>query len=108
MYAPRPRKDKLKSYGVAKREVLLHVEQRDCRYLNNRAENSHRPTRRREPQMQRSRPMRQAQRFLSAHAFISGQFHQRRLESQPIPRCACKRLQVLEPGDVRQNVGCSP
>ena len=45
--------DKLKSYGVAKREVLPNVEHRQSRYLNNRVENSHRPTRRRERQMQR-------------------------------------------------------
>jgi putative transposase len=66
--------DKLKSYAVAKREVLPDVDHRESRYLNNRAENSHRPTRRRERQMQRFKSMRQAQRFLSAHAFISGHF----------------------------------
>ena len=53
-YAPRVLvTDKLKSYGVAKRELLPDVEHRESRYLNNRAENSHRPTRRRERQMQR-------------------------------------------------------
>ena len=57
--------DKLKSYGVAKREVLPGVEHRESRYLNNRAENSRRPTRQRERQMQRFKSMRQAQRFLS-------------------------------------------
>ncbi len=36
--------DKLKSYGVAKRDLLPDVEHRESRYLNNRAENSHRPT----------------------------------------------------------------
>ncbi len=70
--------DKLKSYGVAKRDLLPKVEHRESRYLNNRAENSHRPTRRRERQMQRFKSMRQAQRFLSAHAFISGHFRPRR------------------------------
>ena len=45
--------DKLKSYGVARRALLPQVEHRQSRYLNNRAENSHRPTRRRERQMQR-------------------------------------------------------
>ena len=40
--------DKLKSYGVARRALLANVEHRQSRYLNNRAENSHRPTRRRE------------------------------------------------------------
>lgn len=66
--------DKLKSYGVAKRELLPDVEHRESRYLNNRAENSHRPTRRRERQMQRFKSVRQAQCFLTAHAFISGHF----------------------------------
>jgi putative transposase len=62
--------DKLKSYGVAKRELMPDVEHRQSRYLNNRAENSYRPTRRRERQMQRFKSVRHGQRFLSAHAFI--------------------------------------
>ena len=70
--------DKLGSYGVAQRELLPDVEHRKSRYLNNRAENSHRPTRRRERQMQRFKSARQAQRFLSAHALIYGHFHPRR------------------------------
>jgi len=73
--------DKLGSYGVAKRELLPDVEHRKSRYLNNRAENSHRPTRRRERQMQRFKSPSQAQRFLSAHAFIYGHFHPRRHRS---------------------------
>jgi putative transposase len=70
--------DKLGSYGVAKRELLPDVEHRKSHYLNNRAENSHRPTRRRERQMQRFKSAPQAQRFLSAHAFIYGHFRPRR------------------------------
>jgi len=70
--------DKLKSYSVARRELLPDAEHRESRYLNNRAENSHRPTRRRERQMQRFKSMRQAQRFLAAHAFISGHFRPQR------------------------------
>ena len=70
--------DKLKSYGVAHREVLPKVEHRQSRYLNNRAENSHRPTRRRERQMQRFKSPGQAQDFLSAHGFIYDHFHPRR------------------------------
>ncbi len=73
--------DKLKSYGVAKRELLPDVEHREIRYLNIRAENSHRPTRRRERQMQRFKSVRQAQRFLSAHAFIDGHLRPRRHRS---------------------------
>jgi len=70
--------DKLRSYGVAQRRLLPGVEHRQSRYLNNRAENSHRPTRRRERQMQRFRSPKQARDFLSAHAFIHGHFHPRR------------------------------
>ena len=44
--------DKLKSYGAAKREILPGVEHRQHRYLNNRAENSHQPTRQRERHLQ--------------------------------------------------------
>ena len=67
--------DGLRSYGVARRAVLPEVKHRTSRYLNNRAENSHRPTRRRERQMQRFKSPGQAQRFLSAHAMIYGHFH---------------------------------
>jgi putative transposase len=54
------------------------VQHRVSRYLNNRAENSHRPTRGRERQMQRFKSPAQAQRFLSAHAMIYGHFRPRR------------------------------
>ena len=70
--------DGLRSYGVARREVLPEVRHRTSRYLNNRAENSHRPTRRRERQMQRFKSPGQAQRFLSSHAMIYGHFRPRR------------------------------
>ena len=48
--------DKLASYGAAKKEIAPGVEHRQSRYLNNRAEVSHQPTRRRERQMQTSCP----------------------------------------------------
>jgi putative transposase len=70
--------DGLRSYGVAKREVLPDARHRTSRYLNNWAENSHRPTRRRERQMQRFKSPGQAQRFLSSHAMIYGHFRPRR------------------------------
>ena len=60
---------------MARRQLLPDAEHRQSRYLNNRAENSHRPTRRRERQMQRFKSSGQAQEFLSAHAFIHGHFH---------------------------------
>lgn len=77
----KPRKivtDGLRSYGVAQREVLPGVRHRTSRYLNNRAGNSHRPTRRRERQMQRFKSPGQAQRLLSAHAVVYGHFRPRR------------------------------
>ncbi len=49
--------DKLKSYGAAKREILEGVEHRQQKGLNNRAENSHRPTRIRERRMGRFKSM---------------------------------------------------
>jgi putative transposase len=70
--------DGLRSYGVAHREILPEVKHRTSRYLNKRAENSHRPTRRRERQMQRFKSPEQAQRFLSSHATIYGYFRPRR------------------------------
>jgi putative transposase len=70
--------DGLKSYGVAQRELLPKVRHRSSRYSNNRAENSHRPTRRREPQMQHFKSAGQAQQFLSAHSLIYGHFRPRR------------------------------
>jgi len=70
--------DGLRSYGAARREVMPEVRHRTGRHLNNRAENSHRPTRRRERQMQRFKSPAQAQRFLSVHAMICGHFRPRR------------------------------
>ena len=66
--------DKLRSYGAAKRKILPGVEHRQSRYLNNRAEVSHQPTRRRERQMKRFKSAGQAQRFLSAHDQINNLF----------------------------------
>jgi putative transposase len=70
--------DKLPSYGAAKKELMPGVEHRRHKGLNNRAENSHQPTRRRERQMKRFKSARQAQRFLTAHDQISNLFHLRR------------------------------
>ena len=65
---------KLKSYGAAKREILPGVEHRQQRYLNNRAENSHQPTRQRERRMQGFKSPGQAQRFLAAYRPIAQHF----------------------------------
>jgi putative transposase len=79
MYVPRVIiTDKLTSYGAAKREMLPGVEHRQHRYLNNRAENSHQPTRQRERRMQRFKSPGHAQRFLSAYEPIAQHFRPRR------------------------------
>ena len=70
--------DKLPSYGAAKREILPGVEHRQHRYLNNRAENSHQPTRQREQRMQRFKSPGHAQRLLSASEPIAQHFRPRR------------------------------
>jgi putative transposase len=70
--------DKLKSYGAAKREILPGVEHRQSRYLHNRCENSHRPTRQREYRMQGFTSPGHAQRFLSAYGPIAQHFRPRR------------------------------
>jgi putative transposase len=70
--------DKLRSYGAAHREVMPCVEHRQSKYLNNRAENSHQPTRQRERAMKGFRSVGGAQRFLSAFSGISPHFRPRR------------------------------
>jgi putative transposase len=66
--------DKLASYGAAKREIMPGVEHRQHKGLNNRAENSHQPTRRRERIMKRFKSAGQAQRFLSVHDQVANLF----------------------------------
>ena len=66
--------DKLKSYGAAKREILPGVEHRQHKRLNNRAENSHQPTRLREKKMRKFKSAKHTQRFLSAFGPLSQHF----------------------------------
>jgi putative transposase len=74
-YAPRVMiTDRLRSYGAAKAEVLPSVEHHQDKGLNNRAENSHQPTRLRERVMRRFKSAGHAQRFLSAFGIISSHF----------------------------------
>jgi transposase-like protein len=66
--------DKLKSYNAAKTEVLPTVQHCHQKYQNNRAENSHQPTRLRERVMRRFKSAGHAQRFLSVFGIISSHF----------------------------------
>ena len=68
-----PRKivtDKLRSYGVAHRELIPDTIHDTSQYANNKAELSHQPTRVRERVMRRFKSMQQAQRFLRVHAAV--------------------------------------
>ena len=70
--------DKLTSYGAAKREVLPYVEHCQHRYLNNRANNSHQPTRQAERHMQRCKSSGHAQHSLTAYGPMAQHFRPRR------------------------------
>lgn len=69
--------DKLRCYGAARREDVPFVEHRAHKGLNNRAENSHQPTRQRERAVKGFRSTGGAQRFLSAFSGISPHFRPR-------------------------------
>jgi len=66
--------DKLRSYSAAKAEVLPSVAHQQQKYGNNRAENSHQPTRLRERLMRRFKSPGHAQRFLSVFGIIGSHF----------------------------------
>ncbi len=73
-----PRKivtEKLRSYGVAHRELMPDVIHDTARYANNRAEQSHESTRVGERGMRRFKSSNQAQRFLSVHAAVYNLFN---------------------------------
>jgi transposase-like protein len=74
--------DDLRSYGAAARDLGIESRHERGRWKNNRAENSHQPTRRRERKMQRFKSPGSAQKFLSTHAAVHNTFNvQRHLTS---------------------------
>ncbi len=88
--------DKLASYEAAKKEVMPSVEHRKHKRLNNRAENSHQPTRQRERTMRRFKSPGHAQRFLAAFGPIREHCCPRRLrlKAEEYRRERARRFQV--------------
>ncbi|QCO57263.1 IS6 family transposase (plasmid) [Pseudorhodobacter turbinis] len=70
--------DKLRSYGAAMKVIGSTEKQETGRWLNNWAENSHQPFRRRERAMRRLRRMRTLQIFVAVHASVHNHFNQER------------------------------
>ena len=88
--------DKLGSYEAAQKEAMPSVEHRKHKRLNNRAENSHQPTRQRERTMRRFKSPGHAQRFLSAFGPIREHFCPRRhrLRADEYRRERARRFQA--------------
>ena len=70
--------DRLRTYGAALGELGIRDRQKTGRWMNNRAENSHQPFRRRERAMLRFRRMRTLQKFASVHASVTNLFNTER------------------------------
>jgi transposase-like protein len=80
--------DKLRSYGAARSEIGLSARHKQGLRKNNRAENSHQPTRRGERKMQLFKSPGSAQRFLFVHAAVHNTFNvQRHLTSRRTLLC---------------------
>jgi putative transposase len=87
--------DKLKSYAAANRDLSLNGEHRQHKGLNNRAENSHQPTRVREEVMRRFKSARHLQRFASAHDQVANLFMRCRYQTDAKQKRAL-RTQAFE------------
>jgi putative transposase len=83
--------DDLRSYGAAAGDLGMTKRHERGRWRNNRAENSHQPTRRRERKMQGFKSVGSAQGFLSMHAAAHNTFNvQRHLTSARTHRSALR------------------
>ncbi len=70
--------DKLRSYRAAMKQIGIEDRQQTGRWLNNRAENSHQPFRRRERGMGKFRSTKSLQKFVSIHASVHNHFNKER------------------------------
>ncbi len=91
--------DKLRSYGAAMKVSGNAQKQETARWLNNRAENSHLPFRRRERLMLRFRQMRSLQKFVAVHSSIHNHFN---LERHLYPRIKFKLNRTAALAEWRQ------
>jgi putative transposase len=96
--------DKLKSYAAANRAMGISVEHRQHKGLNNRAENSHQPTRVREKVMRRFKSARHLQRFASVHDQVANLFMHCRYHTDAKQKRAL-RTQAFE---AWESVTCAP
>jgi putative transposase len=87
---------KLRSYAAAQRIVMPGIAHRQHRYLNNRAENSHQPTREREKRMRRFKSARHAQRLSRCMESLPRIFRPRRhlLSAADYHRLRTKRFRI--------------
>ena len=93
--------DKLKSYVAARRHMGLRID-RQHKGLNNRVENSHLPTRRRERIMTRFKSPRQVQKFLPIHDQVANLFH------FPVIDFPLSTIAPLAPGLLRVGLRSGP
>ena len=95
--------DRLRAYSAAMNDIGVAAEQHKVGgRLNNRAENSHQPFRRREPAMQRFRSLKTLQKFSSVHAQVHNQFNKERhlVRGKSTSRDARCLSRVVRPGGV--------
>jgi putative transposase len=88
--------DKLRSYGAALKDLGLTDDRETGRWLNNRAENSHQPFRRRERAMLRFRRMRSLQKFVAVHSSIHNHFNGERALTSRDNFKACRAAALAE------------
>ncbi len=74
--------DRLRSYGAAMKVIGVEDRQLCGQWLNNRAENSHQPFRRRERAMAKFRDVKTLQKFAAVHASIHNHFNQERHQNR--------------------------
>ena len=84
--------DRLRAYSAAMDEIGVADQHEGGRHLNNRAENSHQPFRRRERAMQRFRSMRTLQKFSSVHDQVRNHFN---LERHLVTRQVYKQRRLI-------------